>query len=110
MKKSLVPRSLVEGFKKLKDPRVARTRAHPLINILVMGLCGAICGTEGWDELVDFCRVRQDWFGRFLDLSGGVPSADTFRRVYERLNPQQFQECLVDWVKSLSDSLEGEVV
>jgi predicted transposase YbfD/YdcC len=109
-KRSPTPPSLVEQLKKLRDPRVARTRAHPLINILTMGLCGAICGTEGWDELVDFCRVRREWFAGFLDMSAGVPSADTFRRVYERLDPQQFQKCLVDWVKSLSESLDGEVV
>jgi predicted transposase YbfD/YdcC len=113
MGKRQPPRSLqlvAEHFTPLQDPRINRTKRHPLPNILLMALCGSICGTEGWDELVDFCRARKKWFASFLDMPDGIPSADTFRRVFERLAPRRFEECFRNWVAALAVDLAGEVV
>lgn len=82
---SPISRLVISAFKTLKDPRIDRTKRHPLANVLVMALCGCICGADGWDEIALFCKARKDWFATFLDMPGGVPSADTFRRVIERL-------------------------
>jgi len=108
-----LPRSLdlvIGAFKTLKDPRIDRTKRHPLVNVLVMALCGSICGAEGWDEIVLFCKARKEWFASFLDLTGGIPSADTFRRVFERLAPAHFEECFSRWVAALAADFDGEVV
>lgn len=101
---------IVETFGELEDPRIDRTKRHSLINVLVMSLCATICGADGWDELVDFCDARQKWFETFLDMPNGVPSADTFRRVFERLDPKAFQECFTKFVSALARDLSGEVV
>lgn len=111
--KRSTPRSLsivIEHFGKLKDPRINRTKRHPLENILMMSLCGTICGAETWNDLELFAEAREEWFGNFLDVSGGTPSADTFRRVFERLAPKQFAECFRNWVGALATSVKGEVV
>lgn len=107
------PRALwlvIEHFGTLKDPRIDRTKRHPLENVLVMSLCGVIAGAETWDDLERFSEAREDWFGTFLDVSGGTPSADTFRRVFERLAPKQFEECFRSWVAALAVDFKGEVV
>jgi predicted transposase YbfD/YdcC len=101
---------IVETFSGLEDPRIERTKRHPLVNVLVMALCGSICGAEGWDELVDFCEARRKWFEGFLAMPAGIPSADTFRRVFERLNPKAFQDCFTKFVSALARDMSGEVV
>jgi predicted transposase YbfD/YdcC len=107
------PRSLelvVEHFRPLKDPRIDRTKLHPLENILVMTLSASICGAEGWDEIARFTEAREEWYATFLDMPGGTPSADTFRRLFERLSPVKFQECFRSWVAALAEDFAGEVV
>lgn len=102
---------LVEHFKPLVDPRRRRTRVrHPLLTILVMALCATIGGADGWDQVAAFCRFRQEWFSGFLDMPAGTPCADTFRRVFERLVPERFQECFASWVGALAQPLKGETV
>jgi predicted transposase YbfD/YdcC len=101
---------IVETFSELEDPRIERTKRHSLVNVLVMALCGSICGAEGWDELVDFCEARRKWFETFLEMPSGIPSADTIRRVFERLDPKAFQECFTKFVSALARDLSGEVV
>ena len=101
---------IVETFGELEDPRIDRTKRHSLVNVLVMALCGTLCGAEGWDELVDFCEARRKWFESFLDMPNGIPSADTFRRVFERLDPDAFQERFTKFVAALARDVSGEVV
>jgi predicted transposase YbfD/YdcC len=106
----LVVQLIRTHFGRMKDPRVARTRRHPLDNVLVMALCGVIGGADGWDALAEFAQARARWFATFLDMPNGVPCADTFRRVFSALRPQAFEECFREWVQALSQSLRGEVV
>src|SRR5437870_5607581 len=94
-------RSFVHCFSAVEDPRVERSRLHPLINILVISVCAVICGAEGWDDIVEFARAKHDWFAERLDLTNGIPCADTFRRVFERLDPQCFATCFLEWTRSL---------
>jgi len=72
-------------FGELEDPRVERTRAHLLIDIIVMAILAVIAGAKGWE---DIAISKQDWLAEFLTLPNGIPGHDTFRRVFERLNPQ----------------------
>jgi predicted transposase YbfD/YdcC len=99
-----------EAFAELEDPRINRTKLHPLPNVLVMTLCGAICGANGWDELAMFARSRKKWFATFLEMPHGVPSADTFRRVFEVLDPRELERALQHWTGTVSESFAGEVV
>lgn len=97
--------SITSHFKKLKDPRRRHRRIHPLQNILVIALCAVIAGAQDWQEIETFGRKRRQWLKRFLDLSRGVPSHDTFERVFDRLKPQAFQGCFRSWVQAIQEVL-----
>lgn len=99
-----------ETFAEVEDPRIDRTKLHPLMNVLVMALCGAIAGTDGWDELALFARAHLAWFGEFLDVAYGAPSADTFRRVFGAIQPRELETALQSWVARVGTSLAGQVV
>jgi predicted transposase YbfD/YdcC len=101
---------ILEHFAELPDPRIDRTRRHPLINVIVMSLCGAICGADGWEALEMFAETREAFFRSFLDLAGGTPSADTFRRVLSALDPRAFEAAFGRWVQAFTGSLVGETV
>ena len=102
--------SLIAAFGEVPDPRVERTRAHPLVNILIMALLGAISGADGWEALEIFADRRADLFRRFLAVPKGTPSADTFRRVFEALDPKAFQDAFRRWLKPFLENLEGQTV
>ena len=102
--------ALYRALDEVGDPRIDRTKLHPLMNVLVMALCGAISGVNGWDELALFARTRQKWFAQALDMPHGTPSADTFRRVFEALDPRELEGALRTWVSGVAKSFEDEVV
>lgn len=104
------PNSLFSHFSNLTDPRVERTRAHPLSNILVIAICAIICGADDWVAVEDYGAAKQEWLSGFLDLSNGIPSHDTFGRVFSLLNPEELQACFVSWIKSIAKLRDGEVV
>lgn len=104
------PRSLIEHFSAIDDPRIDRTKLHKLIDILVIAICATICGAEGWEDFELFGQCKIDWFKSFLELPNGIPSHDTFRRVLARLNPQQFQQAFLNWVQSVTRLTDGQVV
>lgn len=92
-------------FAKLKDPRRSHGRLHHLQDIIAIALCAVIAGAQDWQEVETFGRKRKDWLGRFLTLTNGIPSHDTFERVFDRLQPRTFQACFRDWVRAVSDAL-----
>lgn len=97
--------SITSHFKKVKDPRRRHRRIHPLQNILVIALCAVIAGAQDWQEIHTFGRKRRQWLKRFLNLSDGIPSHDTFERVFDRLRPQGFQACFRSWVQAIQQAL-----
>jgi predicted transposase YbfD/YdcC len=108
---SLTPASVKKFFARLPDPRRRRTRvAHPLVNLVVMALCGVIAGADTWEEIARFARMRRDWLAKFLDLSAGIPSHDTFGRVLAALDPLAFQKCLLAWVAALHETTQGQII
>jgi predicted transposase YbfD/YdcC len=104
------PKTLVEHFSNITDPRIDRTKRHKLIDILVIATCATICGAEGWEEFELFGQAKLDWFKTFLELPNGIPSDDTFRRVFARIDPRQFQHSFLEWVRSVYELTRGQVV
>jgi len=102
--------SLEEYFSDLEDPRLERSKKHQLLDIIVISICGTICGMESWVEMEDFGNTRKDWFSKFLDLEHGIPSHDTFRRVFSLIDPKAFQKCFLTWVEALCSSCEEKHV
>lgn len=101
---------VMDGFVNLTDPRMSRTRWHNLQDIVMIAVCGAICDCNSWEDLPRYARAKRDWFRQFLKLPNGIPSADTFARVFQRLNPDEFLSCLSSIVSVLRKRVDGEGV
>ncbi len=104
------PRSLPEHFRSLDDPRICRTRRHGLADILVISICTLLCGGEGFNDMEDFGWAKEDWLRSFLELPNGIPSHDTFNRVFSALDPAKFLECFRSWTQSLRQAVGEEIV
>jgi predicted transposase YbfD/YdcC len=102
--------SLIPHFQNLPDPRVNRTRDHDLIDILVIAICTLLCGGETFNDMEDFGHAKHDWFKTFLTLRNGIPSHDTFNRLFAALDPQAFGDCFVRWTQSLRRAVAQEIV
>ncbi len=94
----------------MEDPRVERTKRHKLIDILSIAICAVICGADSWVAIELYGCTKYEWLKTFLELPNGIPSHDTFARVFAQVNPQQFQECFLNWMKSVQKITDGEVV
>ena len=93
--------SIVEHFEDLPDPRRDHNKEHKLIDIIVLSLCGVLAGCEAFTEIEQFGKHKEDFFRKFLELPNGIPSHDTFGRVFQLLDPQAFEQCCLAWVRSL---------
>ena len=107
----LKPKTTIEEhFSSIKDPRLERTKLHQLIDIITITICAVISGAESWDDIEDFGHCKYDWLKSFLALPNGIPSHDTFNRVFARLDPQELEKCFSDWIKSINTLLPGEQI
>jgi predicted transposase YbfD/YdcC len=97
-------------FSEIEDPRVERTRVHLLTNILIIGILSVIAGGKGWEDMENYGLSKYDWLEQFLALPEGIPSADTFRRVFERINPKVFERCFRRWVESVVEAVGAQVI
>jgi len=104
------PTSQVEKFRALPDPRINRTRRHELTDILVIGICTLLCGGESFNDMEDFGYAKEDWLRTFLKLPNGIPSHDTFNRVFAALQPGLFLECFLRWTEGLRQVVDEEIV
>jgi predicted transposase YbfD/YdcC len=102
------PLPLLRHFRKLKDPRLNRRKRHSLEAILVIATCAVIAGANDFQQIALFARKRQAWLERFLPLPHGVPSHDTFERVFARLDPVAFQQCFARWMNAWYTHLTGK--
>ena len=101
---------LADSFATLTDPRIKRTRWHKLVDLVTIAVCGAICECNSWEDLPRYGRAKRNWLEGFLELPQGIPSADTFARVFQRLKPDEFLQCLSSVVAVLRRPESQEVV
>ncbi|MGB5596507.1 MAG: ISAs1 family transposase [Crocosphaera sp.] len=102
--------TLIDHFEQLSDPRVDRTKDHKLIDIIVIALCAMICGADNFVAMETYGNSKYEWLKQFLELKNGVPSHDTFARVFARIDPNEFEKCFRDWVSSITELMPGDVV
>jgi hypothetical protein len=102
--------SIGEHFNDLADPRMEHTKHHRLLDIIAIAICGVIGDADSWVDLELSGRSREEWLKRFLSLPNGIPSHDTFGRVFARLDPEQFAQCFTSWVKAVSRLTQGQVI
>ncbi len=102
--------TIIDYFKDLKDPRIERTKRHKLIDIITITICAVIAGADGWSGIELFGKAKYKWFKKFLELPNGIPSHDTFSRVFSLIDPQQLQQCFLGWIDSISRITFGEVI
>lgn len=101
---------LSKYFSSLPDPRVERTRRHSLNEMLIIAICAIICGADDWVSIEEFGEAKLTWFKTFLDLPNGIPSHDTFGRVFSSLDPDTFARCFAEWVAAIAEVSQGQVV
>lgn len=98
--------AILSYFDELADPRINRTRLHPLNSLLGIALCGVLCGADSWVEIEEYGKAKQEWLNRWLDLPHGIPSHDTFARLFARLQPHALGQCLSALTRQLATKLE----
>jgi predicted transposase YbfD/YdcC len=99
-----------DHFEKVTDPRVNRGTNYPLVEMVFVALCGAICDCNSWVDMAAFGRAKLGWFRKFLPFEKGIPSHDTFTEVFARLDTIEFYAALESWANSIAQSLKGETV
>lgn len=99
--------SFFDHFAALEETRVERTKRHPLLSIVFICVCAMLSGANDFVGMEKFGNNKKAWLGKFIDLSNGIPSHDTFGRVIQALKPKQFMQCFVRWVEAFADSQEG---
>jgi len=102
-------RDLESIFAQVEDPRMERTRLHRLRDIIILAICGVLCGADGWVEIEEFGKAKEAFFTELLQLPNGIPSHDTFGRVFALIDPKQFEASFVQWVQRISQTAKGVI-
>jgi predicted transposase YbfD/YdcC len=97
-------------FAGITDPRVERCKRHLLDEIIFIAIASVICGAETWNDMEDFGRMKYDWLKTFLKLPGGIPTHDTFNRLFASLDPDEFEKRFLDWTSAISQRSQGDIV
>ncbi len=97
-------------FSQIDDPRRDVTKLHKLNDILLIGIIAVICGAETWNNVEEYAHAKEDFLRGFMELPNGIPSHDTFNRVFSAIDNQQFEDCFIQWVSSLAGIVKGQVV
>lgn len=108
--KSIKNQRLFECLLNVRDPRVKGRCSYPLLNVLVMVLCGMIAGANTWEGIADFAKKRSRWLNQFIDMACGVPSPVTFARIFSLIKPEEFQACLINWMSDFFELIEHDMI
>lgn len=103
-------KGLLKSFADFPDPRRQGRIQHRFIDMLIIAVCAVIAGADSWTDIASYGRSKEDWLRTFLRLDGGIPSHDTFRRVFTIINPETFEQCFYDWVRGFFQALDREVI
>ncbi|MCP4371109.1 MAG: ISAs1 family transposase [Deltaproteobacteria bacterium] len=109
MQKSKRTAPIKNHFSKLSDHR-HHNKLHKLIDIIIIAICAVVSGADTYEQIENFGKKRKKWLSKFLELGYGIPSHDTFGRIFERMNPNEFQDCFKLWIKSVTDQTKGQVI
>ena len=101
--------TLLQHLQIVEDPRIERTRRHDLQAILAMSLCATLAGADNWQEVAQFARTHQPWLQQWMQLPHGVPSHDTFCRVFRLIDTQQLQHACQQWLTQVAGQVQGTV-
>jgi predicted transposase YbfD/YdcC len=102
--------SIVKHFEGLSDPRTGNAKAHIFLEILIIAICAVICGADGWSDVELFGKNKKVWLKTFLELPKGIPSHDTFGRVFAKIKPEEFQKRFIEWVQAIEKLTVGQVI
>ncbi|MHB1459608.1 MAG: ISAs1 family transposase [Armatimonadota bacterium] len=102
--------SFADYFSELPDPRLDRQKRHSLMDILFISVCATICGATSFVDMADFGKAKTDWLKERLDLEYGIPSHDTFGRVFSLIDPEAFGACFIDWTHAISMTVGGDMI
>ena len=101
---------LISHLSNITDPRSAQGKRHQLIEIIIIAICGIICGADDWVMIEHFGKAKKEWFESFLSLPHGIPSHDTFGQVFSLIDPQEFEKCFMDWVQEIAIITKGQLI
>jgi hypothetical protein len=102
--------SITRYFGELEDPRTGNAKAHIFLEILIIAILAVICGADGWSDVELFGKNKKDWLNTFLELPKGIPSHDTFGRVFAKIKPEEFQKRFIEWVQAIEKLTAGQVI
>lgn len=103
--------NIIDVFCEIEDPRrETLNRRHEFVDILVIALCGMLCSADDWVSIAEFGEAKQRWFSTFLALPNGIPSHDTFNRLFSRIDPEQFMQCFLRWIDAIRPHLKEKVI
>lgn len=102
--------SITRYFGELEDPRTGNAKAHIFLEILIIAILAVICGADGWSDVELFGKNKKDWLKTFLELPKGIPSHDTFGRVFAKIKPEEFQKRFIEWVQAIEKLTAGQVI
>ena len=102
--------SIAEHFDDIEDIRIERGKKHKLIDIITISICAVVCGADGWIDIEMYGIARKKWLEKFLELPNGIPSHDTFARVFSQISPEEFNKSFLSWIKGISKITVGEII
>lgn len=103
------PGSLIDHIRLIPDPRIEKKCRHKLVDIVAISICAILCGADDWNAIEGFGKAKEEWFKNFLELPNGIPSHDTFRRLFSILSPEAFEQFFSDWVREVAGLVKGVV-
>ena len=99
-----------DHFAELPDPRLDRHKLYSLESVLFIAVCAVICGATSFVDMEDFGNAKLDWFSERLDIPNGIPSHDTFQRVFSIIDPEEFEKCFINWTETIRDDVDGDII